>query len=120
LVQALQRLKKTLQKYGIASNIEPIIKHGLFEHNPPDFCFAPWQMAFINAQGDMLACCILASFYENKLGNARDSGFKQLWFSPKMEKFRQRINQKKFYKGCNRCLPQFVENFNKLAKEMKL
>jgi len=118
--KALSNLKKKLDKTGIFSNLNSIIKQGLSEHDTPNFCFAPWQMAFINSRGEMLACCILASFYENVIGNVHDSSFKELWQSKKMQDFRKRIKGKKWFKGCKMCLPQFVDDFNELNKKLGL
>ncbi|MFC1890013.1 radical SAM/SPASM domain-containing protein [Thermodesulfobacteriota bacterium] len=112
VMEALDRIRQALDGIGIYSNLASVRRHGLFEHDLPALCFAPWEMLFINARGDALACCILASFYENLLGNIRDTPLTELWFGGKMEAFRARIREGDYYPGCRRCLPEFVDIFN--------
>lgn len=99
-------------EFGIYTNLASIMKHGFFEHRPPRFCFAPWELLFINSRGTALACCVLASFFENELGNVRDTPLEELWRSDKMREFRQRLASGQFYNGCKRCLPDLVDRFD--------
>ena len=119
ITTALEKTKKACKAFGIQSNISSIIEYGLFEHEKPRFCFAPWEMAFINASGDVMACCTLASLYENLLGNIKETGFTKIWFGPKMEKFRSRIKNSNFPGDCNKCIPEFVDIYNKKFEEME-
>lgn len=112
VMASLGRVRRRLDKAGIYSNLASVEKHGLFEHDLPTLCFAPWEMLFINSRGEALACCILASFYENLLGNVRDTPLTELWFGEKMEAFRASIREGNYYPGCRRCLPEFVDIFN--------
>jgi len=116
--KALEKTEQECKKLGVNSNISSIIKYGLFEHGLPKFCFAPWDMAFINASGDVMACCTLASLYENLLGNVKDSGFTKIWFGPKMKKFRDSIKKGNFHKECVKCIPEFMETYNKIHEKM--
>lgn len=115
----LKKLSKRLDKNNINNNLESILKYGLFEHKMPKFCFAPWEMAFINSRGDVLACCTLASLYENVLGNVREKSFKEIWFGKRMDQFRERIRKNILYEECKKCLPEITESYNKVYKEMK-
>ena len=111
----LEKLKEGVriaQKLGIHSNLSSIAKFGFFEHETPKFCYAPWELLFINSRGIALACCILASFYENVLGNIRETPLRELWHSKKMNSFRDQLGDGKFFNGCKRCLPDFVDQFN--------
>lgn len=99
---------------GIHTNLRSIISHGFSEHAPPRFCFAPWEMLFVNSRGTALACCVLASFYENELGNVRDTPLGELWRSEKMLEFRRRLAAGQYYKGCERCLPDFVDRYDEM------
>ena len=115
----LEKVRALAEREGIYCNLPSILRHGLGEHELPRFCFAPWEMAFVNSRGEVLACCILASFYENVLGNIRDNGFKALWYGEKMERFRARLGEGRFYPDCRRCLPEFVDIFNGRLDELK-
>ncbi len=118
IFKALKKAKESCEKFNVHSNISSIIKYGLFEHETPKFCFAPWNMAFINASGDVMACCTLASLYENLLGNIKEGGFTKIWFGQKMEKFREKIRNRNFPKDCIKCIPEFVETYNKMYEKM--
>jgi radical SAM protein with 4Fe4S-binding SPASM domain len=109
--------KKTNGK--IYTNLPSLIRHGLFEHSPPAFCFAPWEMVFINSNGEVLACCTLASYYQNKIGNVKKESLIKIWNGKKMNEFRERIKKKEFFKECNRCIPEFVDIFNKTYESLK-
>jgi len=109
---ALQDALRTARESGVNTNLESILRHGFFTHKTPDFCYAPWEMLFINSRGEALACCILASFYENALGNIREMPLKELWHSEKMRAFRERLGLGKYFRGCERCLPDFVDRFD--------
>jgi len=115
----LKKLKNKIKKLDLNSNINAIIKHGLFEHDLPNFCFAPWEMVFINSKGEVLACCTLASYHENIIGNVKKNTFYDIWSGEQMEKFRERIKQKKYFPECKKCLPDFVERYNKMGKNLK-
>lgn len=115
---ALEEIK-SLTEGMVHTNLKSILKHGLFEHDTPDFCFAPWDMIFINSSGEVLACCILASFYENVIGNIKKKRLKEIFSGEKMLAFRRRLKAGKFYKECNRCLPEFVDMFNERYRGLK-
>ncbi len=108
------------EQHDIYTNLASIMNHGFSEHKMPDFCFAPWELLFINSRGSALACCVLASFFENELGNVRDTPLKELWHSEKMKAFRRKLNDGKFFNGCERCLPDFVDRFDSLEGRRKL
>lgn len=116
--ESLERADKACKSFKIRSNISSIIRHGLFEHKLPKFCFAPWDIAFINAGGDVMACCTLASLYENLLGNVKEGGFTEIWFGEKMEKFRDRIRNGLFKKDCRKCIPEFVDTYNEMYEKI--
>jgi len=116
--ESLERADKACKSFKIHSNISSIIRHGLFEHKLPKFCFAPWDIAFINASGDVMACCTLASLYENLLGNVKEGGFTKIWFGKKMEKFRDRIRNGIFKKDCIKCIPEFVDIYNEMYEKI--
>ena len=101
---------------GIHTNLASLIRHGFSAHATPRFCFAPWEMLFVNSRGTALACCVLASFFENELGSVRDTPLKELWSSEKMRGFRQRLASGKFFKGCERCLPDFMDRFDAMEE----
>lgn len=113
----LRTLDQLLDNEKITHNLKPILKHGLGSHATPEACYAPWQMLFINSQGSVLGCCILASFYENVIGNVREQSLPEIWNGSKMNKFRKKIMNKEWFAGCERCLPQFVEDFNRMHKD---
>ena len=115
---ALERASDACARLGIRSNVRSIINHGLSEHDHPKFCFAPWDMVFINASGDAMACCTLASLYENLLGNVKEGGLKKIWFGEKMEKFRDGIRNGAFQKDCRKCIPEFVDTYNDMYERM--
>jgi len=112
-LEILKGLNQELKNKEIFSNLEPIIKYGLFEHEPPKFCFAPWEMMFINSNGEALACCTLASHHENVMGNIKEQSLSEIWCGEKMNKFREMIKNKKFFDECKKCLPEFTEKYNK-------
>ena len=121
-----KKIKKSLEKAQekiltrkINSNLSSLLEHGLFEHNPPKFCFAPWSMIFINADGDAMVCCTLASLYQNPVGNVKKQSLQEIWFGPKMNEFRKKIKAGEFSKDCKRCIPEFTDNYNQLYEKMK-
>jgi radical SAM protein with 4Fe4S-binding SPASM domain len=115
-----QVLKKSLslaKKLSIKTNLEAVATFGLWNHNPPKFCFAPWHMLFVNANGEAMVCCTLASLYQNKLGEVKS--LSETWHGKKMESMRKRMKNKIFFKECKRCLPEFTQAFNQMYGEMK-
>ena len=115
-----QRLKKSsrlAKKMGIITNLEAIRTFGIREHEPPKSCFAPWYMLFINASKEAMACCTLASLYQNRLGKV--DSLEKIWHSKKMDIFRKRMRKRIFFKECERCLPEFTQMFNQMYNEMK-
>lgn len=119
LTKSLEETKKACERLDINSNISSIIEYGLFEHKKPKFCFAPWDMAFVNSSGDVMVCCTLASLYENLLGNVKDGGFAKIWFGTKMQKFRERIRNGDLPKDCVKCIPEFMKNYKEMFERMK-
>lgn len=107
---------KLARKNNIRTNLGSILKFGVNEHKPPSFCFAPWYMLFINASKEAMACCTLASLYQNLLGKVKS--LEEVWFGEKMEKFRERMKKRLFFKECKRCLPEFTQMFDRKYKEM--
>lgn len=118
-MKILKELNEKIKSRRIHSNLGLIMKHGLFEHNPPKFCFAPWEMLFINSNGEVLACCTLASHHENIIGNIREKKLSKIWYGEKMNKFREMIKDKKFFDECKKCLPEFTEGYNQLYERLK-
>ncbi len=114
----LAMAKRKCDKYSINSNIESILEFGVFEHKTPDFCFAPWEMVFINASGDVMACCTLASLYENIIGNIKESSLRDIWYGERMEKFRKMIIDHNLPKNCKKCIPDFTKQYNKKYNKM--
>jgi radical SAM protein with 4Fe4S-binding SPASM domain len=108
----LSKLGSLLDKAKIHHNLMAILKYGLFEHPHPSLCRAPWEISFINSSGDVLACCTLASHYENILGNVKDERFYDIWFGKKMDELRERMKRKEFFKECSRCLPDITAAYN--------
>lgn len=118
-MKTLKELNEKIKNRKIYSNLGLIIKHGLFEHNLPKFCFAPWEMLFINSNGEVLACCTLASHHENIIGNIREEKLSEIWSGEKMNKFREMIKDKKFFDECKKCLPEFTEKYNRLHERLQ-
>lgn len=115
----LKELNARIKDKKIYSNLGLIIKYGLFEHNPPEFCFAPWEMIFINSNGEVLACCTLASYHENVIGNIKEQSLSEIWRGERMNKFREMIKNKKFFDECKKCLPEFTEKYNKHYEKLQ-
>jgi MoaA/NifB/PqqE/SkfB family radical SAM enzyme len=114
--ETLLRSLKLSQKLGIKTNLKSIIGCGAGEHKPPKFCFAPWHMLFINASQEAMACCTLASLYQNVLGKVNN--LEEIWYGKKMKAFRKIMKSRVFFKECKKCLPEFVQNFNQSYDEM--
>jgi radical SAM protein with 4Fe4S-binding SPASM domain len=112
-------LDKKLKKNNIYSNLSSIIKHGLSSHSFPKFCYAPWEILFINSRGEVLPCCILASYYSIVIGNIRKNSLKEIWFGKKMEDFRNKIRKGEYFEKCKYCLPEFVDIYNEKFEKSK-
>lgn len=113
-------IKKSLElakELGVKTNLEAIASFGLREHEPPEFCFAPWYMLFINASKEAMACCTLATLYQNRLGEVKS--LKKIWNCKKMEILREKMRKRIFFKECRRCLPEFTQMFNQMYGEGK-
>ena len=117
VVSILKQASSLAKKLKIRTNLDSVITYGLSEHEPPKFCFAPWYMLFINASREAMACCTLATLYQNLLGKV--DSLHQVWYSKKMKNLRKRMKKRKFFKACRRCLPEFTKMFNDYYKEMK-
>ena len=63
-------------------------------------CHSPWKNCIINLNGDMLFCCGLTG---GPLGNLLTDDFDDLWFSPKITRFRQLVNTAEQPACCNTC-----------------
>lgn len=118
VVPYLQEANFRAKKAGIFTNLQSVLFCGLKEHNAPVFCFAPWEMAFINASGEMMVCCTLASLYSNRLGNIRQTSFPELWQGENIQKFRERITSRIYPPECRRCIPEFTLKYNELNKRL--
>jgi len=108
---------KLSEKFGIRTNLKVLRKHGLWEHKPPKFCFAPWYMLFVYADGKGAMCCTLASLHKNIVGDVKS--LRKFWFGKKMESIRKKMLKGEFFSGCERCLPDFTEMFNRMYDEMR-
>jgi MoaA/NifB/PqqE/SkfB family radical SAM enzyme len=117
LIKILKKGLEISKKEGVKTNLEPIIKFGIWDHPEPKFCFAPWYMLFINARREAMMCCTLASLYQNKLGKVKS--LKEIWFGKKMEMLREMMKKKIFFKECKRCLPDFTQLFNELYEKVE-
>ncbi|MFP4117172.1 MAG: radical SAM protein [Candidatus Aenigmatarchaeota archaeon] len=119
VIQSLKDIKEFEKESKVSTNADNIINYGLSEREPPEFCFAPWDMAFINASGEMMACCTLASYYKNILGNLEENSFYELWTGEKMKAFREEIKNGEFPEKCNECLPDFIEKYNETCRRLE-
>lgn len=115
--ETIRKSFKLAKRFGIKTNLKSIISYGIDEHQPPKFCFAPWYMLFINAGQEAMACCTLASLYQNVLGGV--NSLEGVWYGKKMEAFRKRMKRRIFFKECKKCLPEFIQNFNQNYNEMR-
>lgn len=118
VLEALEEVKEFEERNEVDTNAGNILEHGIFQRGPPKFCFAPWDMAFINASGEMMACCTLASYYKNLLGNLENSSFYELWNSNKMESFREEMRGGDFHEKCEECLPDFIEKYDEIYRKL--
>ncbi len=114
-----KELDAKLSRNNIYSNLPSIIRHGLFSHSLPKFCYAPWEILFINSQGEVLPCCILASYYSTVVGNVRRNSLEEIWFGDGMNNFRERIKKGEYFDECKFCLPEFVDIYNEKYENMK-
>lgn len=117
--QILKRAQERARENEVDSNLQTLIEYGLSEHEPPDFCFAPWEMLFINASGEVMVCCTLATFHQNIIGNIQDKSLEELWNCDKMRQFRQRMNRREFFEDCKHCLPDFTKRYNQKLERIK-
>ena len=117
LMKVLKKSLEISEKEEVKTNLNSIIKFGVWEHPEPKFCFAPWYMLFINARHEAMMCCTLASLYQNKLGRVRS--LKEVWLGEKMEKLRERMKKRMFFKECKRCLPDFTQMFDELYERVE-
>jgi MoaA/NifB/PqqE/SkfB family radical SAM enzyme len=115
IMQVFKNGIKVARNANVKTNLKIIAKFGVWDHAPPKFCFAPWYMLFINANREAMACCTLASLYQNKLGKVKS--LKEVWFGEKMKAFRKRMEKRIFFEECKRCLPEFTQLFNDLYKK---
>ena len=115
--KTIEKSLSLAKELGIKTNLEEILTFGLWEHNPPKFCFAPWHMLFINASGEAMVCCTLASLYQNKLGKVKS--LNEVWYGEKMETLRKRMKRGIFFRECKMCLPEFIQMFNQMYEEVK-
>ena len=92
------------RKYGISINPESYLEkipaylagHKIVSQRA---CSALWQTCPINARGDVFLCWVLNS-QDGKIGNVKDQGLVDLWFSRRHERLRREVIQK----GCGGCL----------------
>lgn len=66
-------------------------------------CAHPFQRVTIDFNGDVYPCCTYYKKYL-KLGNIKESSIQYLWKSQKMEKLRQSLKERKYFKACRKCL----------------
>ncbi|GEM_PF-1903212 len=119
IMNELKAVSSFEDEAGFDTNADNILEYGLVGRGPPEFCFAPWDMAFVNASGEMMACCTLASYYKNILGNLEDENFYELWTGGKIREFREEIKNGAFQEKCKECLPDFIKKYNKIYRRLK-
>ena len=110
--RCLKEAEEVAKDLGIDTNLRYLLEFGVLEHEKPKFCFAPWYMLFINASGEAMVCCTLATLHFNIVGNIKERSLEELWFGERMEAFRKRVKEGKLFKECERCLPDFTHKFN--------
>ena len=63
-------------------------------------CHVPWKRAVIQPNGEVSGCAWLP---EAKIGNIRQSSFRNLWNSPPMQAFRNDLDKNGLFPTCSRC-----------------
>jgi radical SAM protein with 4Fe4S-binding SPASM domain len=119
LKKFLQKAFQKSKKLGIHTNLDSIMKFGVLEHEKPEFCFAPWLMAFINASGKVMVCCTLASLNSNIIGDVKNFSFSDIWFGKEMERFRKKVKEGKLPEECKKCIPEFTCTFDDYFEGIK-
>ncbi len=117
-LEHIERFGKMAESKRIYTNYRSILEYGLGRHDPPKICFAPYTMAFINADGDVMVCCTLAAKYSNLLGNVHKTPFSMLWKGETMQRFRKKMLAGGYPKECSLCIPEFTQSYNRLAGEV--
>lgn len=117
--QQLRRAHTEAMRQGIATNLPAVLRWGLFEHPKPAFCFAPWTLSFVNASGDVMVCCTLASLYKNLIGNVKRQSFSAIWFGSRMRQFRTDVKKGKLPAECVRCIPEFTDMYNEMYGQIR-
>jgi radical SAM protein with 4Fe4S-binding SPASM domain len=66
-------------------------------------CDWPWTSAYIDANGDVVPCCILADSDTVKMGNVFEDDFGKIWNSKTYQDFRERIRRHDLPDYCKHC-----------------
>lgn len=64
-----------------------------------EFCLVGWYSMTLNANGDVVACCILQDRRSAVLGNVGRSSLREIWSGPAYRRFRRELAEIMARKG---------------------
>jgi radical SAM protein with 4Fe4S-binding SPASM domain len=107
LAKEIGKIKHTKYKTPIfiwpKMNYDEIIKYYTdLNFVKMDGCKAPWNIAFVRANGDVMFCPD-EWVTKYKIGNIRETDIKDLWNNDKARFFREQLEKSKLFPVCSRC-----------------
>ena len=97
----LNILNKFEKKYASKNFVFNIIKNNLFTKK--NKCNYPWQRPFVDTNGFVVPCCMIANSKIINFGNIHEPDFKDIWKNKKFKNFRKLILEHKLHDFCKTC-----------------
>lgn len=89
------------KKYASKNFVFNIIKNNLFTEK--NKCNYPWQRPFVDTNGFVVPCCMIANSKIINFGNIHEQDFKNIWKNIKFKIFRKSILEHKLHDFCKTC-----------------
>ena len=98
IIDILENFEK---KYASKNFRFNIIKENFFSKK--NKCNYPWQKPFIDTNGFVVPCCMIANSKIINFGNIHEHNFKKIWNNSKFKNFRESIEEHKLHDFCKNC-----------------
>lgn len=99
--QEIEKAEKMIRRQSFKISVHKEI--GFLKPNREALCLWPWKSAYINSEGDISSCCIIADSKISNLGNLLNQDLKDIWNNEAYQSLRQQLLAGDIPKYCRQC-----------------